>query len=137
MAKSNINVNAAMNRVINRFKETICKEYAVKAEQMAKDNTPWTDRTGDAKKLLKGYVLDEEDVVLNAYNHNDRDEIIKTGTATIKGKGFMGFGVAHRVEYGKYLETVNSNKYAVLKPIIEALRADFLSATKKVFGGNA
>ena len=107
MQGNQTNVQAAMERITKRFSETISAKYAVDAEQMAKDNAPWEDRTGDARKLLKGKVIDEENAI--------------------------GFRLMHRVEYGKYLETANSNKYAILKPTIEALRADFFKAAREIF----
>jgi coproporphyrinogen III oxidase len=106
---NNTNVQAAMGRLLVRFRDTICAKYAVEAEQLAKANAPWKDRTGEARKLLKGKVIEEDDAV--------------------------GFALIHRVEYGKHLETANSGKYAILKPTIEALRAGFLSAARIVFGG--
>jgi hypothetical protein len=41
----------------------------------------------------------------------------------------------HRVEYGKYSETANEGKCAILKITIEGLRADFFNAVEKFFGG--
>jgi len=78
-------VQAAMGRLVARFRDTVCEEYAAEAEQAAKANAPWVDRTGDARELLKGKVIDEKDAV--------------------------GFQLMHRVEYGKHLETANSGKY--------------------------
>jgi len=107
---NNTNVQAAMGRLLVRFRDTICAKYAAEAEQIAKDNAPWKDRTGDARKLLKGKVIDDGDN--------------------------LGFALIHRVEYGKHLETANSGKYAILKPTIEALRAGFFATASQVFGGN-
>jgi len=102
-------VPAAMGRLLARFRDTMCAKYAAEAEQTAKENAPWTDRTGDARKLLKGEVIDDGDS--------------------------LGFRLLHRVEYGKHLETANSGKYAILKPTIEGLRSDFFSAARNFFGG--
>lgn len=102
-------VKAAMSRIISRFRDTICEKYAAEAEQIAKSTAPWTDRTGDARKLLKGSVINDKDVI--------------------------GFQLAHRVEYGKHLETANDGKYAILKPTIESMRAGFFNAARIAFGG--
>jgi hypothetical protein len=107
---NNTNVQAAMGRLLARFRDTVCAKYAAEAEQTAKANAPWKDRTGDARKLLKGRVIDDGEA--------------------------LGFALAHRVEYGKHLETANSGKYAILKPTIEGLRAGFFAAARQVFGGN-
>jgi len=129
------NIQAAMDRLVKRFNETVCVKFAAEAEQYAKTNAPWEDRTGDARKLLKGYVLGE-DVQLDMRKQED-GKTVNSDTVTISGTGFAGFGVAHRVEYGKYLETANSNKYAILKPVIEAMRARFFQTAREVFGGKA
>ena len=107
---SDPNVEAALKRLIDRFRDSVCLKYAVEAEQYAKANAPWTDRTGEARKTLKGYVIDEEQAV--------------------------GFGIAHRKEYGKQLETARDGKYAILKPTIENLRKGFLDTARLIFGGH-
>ena len=103
------NVRAAMGRLLVRFSDTVCIKYAAEAEQRAKVNAPWTDRTGDARKLLKGEVIDDGEV--------------------------LGVRLMHRVEYGKQLETAHDGKYAILKPTIEGLRSDFFATARKFFGG--
>jgi len=102
---NNTNVKAAMDRLTARFRDTFCEEYAFEAEL----NAPWTDRTGDARKLLKGEVIDK--------------------------KGAIGIQLLHRVEYRKALETANDGNYAILKPTIEGLRAKFFETVREIFGG--
>jgi len=104
-------VQAAMGRLLVRFRDTMCAKYAVEAEQTAKANAPWTDRTGDARKLLKGEVIDDGET--------------------------LGVRLLHRVEYGKHLETANDGRYAILKPTIEALRSGFFDTARKFFGGRS
>jgi hypothetical protein len=106
---NNTNVQAAMRRAITRFNETFSAKYAALAEQTAKDNAPWKDRTGDARRLLNGKVIDDGEAI--------------------------GIQLIHRVEYGKFLETANSGKNAILKPTIEGIRADYLNVARQVFGG--
>jgi len=102
-------VQAAKDRLIARFRDTFCEKYAAEAEQIAKANAPWTDRTGDARKLIKGSVIDDKDAI--------------------------GIQLMHRVEYGPYLERDGDGKYAILKPTIEGLRASFFKIAREVFGG--
>jgi hypothetical protein len=106
---NNVDVQAAMNRLVSKFRDTFCEKYAVEAEQMAKSNAPWTDRTGDARKLLKGKVIDDKEAI--------------------------GVQLMHRVEYGKHLERDGDGRYAILKPTIESLRAKFFETARLVFGG--
>jgi hypothetical protein len=117
-------IPAAVEKIKQRLVETVCTKYAVEAEQMAKDNAPWTDRTHDARKLLKGVVLDGKTTVDT-----------KLGSVTIGKEKSIGIALVHRVEYGKYLETANSGQYAILKPTIEALRSSFLGAVRQALGG--
>ena len=102
-------VPAAVGRVLVRFRDTVCVKYAAEAEQRAKENAPWTNRTGDARKLLTGRVIDDGEA--------------------------LGVALCHRVEYGKHLETAHDGKYAILKPTIEGLRSDFFAAARNFFGG--
>jgi len=106
-----VDVQAAMGRLVTRFRDTVCAKYAAEAEQIAKANAPWTDRTGDARKLLKGAVVDDCDA--------------------------LGFQLMHRVEYGKHLERDGDGKYSILKPTIEGLRASFFNVAKSIFGGRS
>jgi len=101
-------VIAAIKRITERYKETVCTKFAAEAEQLAKVNAPWTDRTGDARKLIKGVVFEEPDAI--------------------------GIRLLHRVEYGPALETKNSGKYAILRPTIESLRSEFFSVSKQALG---
>lgn len=105
---NNTNVQAARGRLLTRFRDDVCAKYAAEAEQRAKESRPWTDRTGDARRLLKGKVIDDGEA--------------------------LGVALCHRVEYGKWLETANDGKYAILKPTIESLRSDFFAKMREFFG---
>jgi len=132
--KNDTDIQAAMGRLVARFRDTVCKGYAVEAEQTAKVNAPWEDRTGDARKLIKGVALGGEDITLDTYKQED-GKTVKSGTVTIDGKDCVGIALVHRVEYGKYLERDGDWQYAVLKPTIEAIRPRFMAAARQVFGG--
>lgn len=68
-------------------------EVAVEALEYAKQTAPWADRTGNARAGL--------DVDVD----RTRDEIVMT--------------MFHTVDYGKWLELVQSGKYAVIMPTLE------------------
>jgi len=71
------------------------EDDARKVEDYAKDNAPWTDRTGDAREGLTAEVSrDGEAVVLELY---------------------------HTVEYGLWLEVIQSGEYAIIMPTLEAM----------------
>jgi hypothetical protein len=72
---------------------------------------PWTNMTHDAMKQLKGHLIDD-------------------------GEN-LGWGIAHRVEYGKALEFAFDGKYAILRPTVEHFRARFLEQVREIMGGKA
>ena len=59
-------------------------------------NRPWTDRTGQAKKMLNVAVTSHK-------TNND---------------AYVRFTLSHGVNYGIWLEICNSQKYAILLPTI-------------------
>lgn len=109
------------------------KAMAADMEQYAKGNAPWTDRTGDARKLLQGIAILDTDTGFDVYD-NKEGTAQKTGTETIAGKGFIGVAIVHRVEYGKDLEVRASGKNAILKPTLEHFRAEYMQGMQRIFG---
>ena len=71
------------------YAETAAKNF----ENYAKENRPWTDRTGMARQRLTGYV----------------EEI---------DKGYR-INIAHGVDYGLWLEFAHEKRFAIVKPTIE------------------
>lgn len=65
---------------------------ALKLQNYARDNAPWTDRTGHARQRL-------------------------TGTASRINNGYR-ITLAHGVDYGKWLELAHEKKYAIIQPTI-------------------
>lgn len=83
--------------------ETIAKDF----ENYAKQNRPWTDRTGRARQGLTGYV---EKV-------NRAPRIV----------------IAHTVSYGIDLELRHNKKYAILEPTLRLRSNDALNTLKRLF----
>lgn len=86
----------------------------VYAEVAAKDlegyikaNRPWTDRTGQARQRMTGYVQK----VSNGYR----------------------IVIAHGVDYGLWLELANEKKYAILEPTIRLKGPDIVKGMKDLF----
>jgi hypothetical protein len=125
-----------IERKIVSFVETYCNAYAEEAEQYAKANKPWTNRTGMARKLMKGIVLDGSEASFAVFSVDKDGKSVEKGTVVIKDSADrIGFALAHRVDYGKYLEEANSGKYAVLKPTLEHLKSKFIADARAYFGG--
>jgi hypothetical protein len=129
-----IDIRKAVERKLESVK-TLCEAYALEAEAYAKEHTPWTDRTSDARRLLKGVPLLDEDEAVELYDHGPRG-LETVGTGTTAGKGYLGFALVHRVRYGRDLETRHNGRYAVLKPAIEHYRKDFLEDVREVLKGS-
>lgn len=89
-----------------------CNEGAKKFQNYAKQNRPWTDRTGHARQRLTGYT--EE--------HGKKIRIC----------------IAHGVDYGRSLEYEHEKRYAILEPTVKANGASVLKGSntllKRVFG---
>ena len=74
--------------VVRMYAETQAKNL----EGYAKEHRPWTDRTGDARKRLTGYVTE-----------------IPTG---------YRINLAHGVDYGVWLELAMEKRFAILEPTV-------------------
>ena len=81
---------------LNRLDRISRSVVAPMLENYAKQNAPWTDRTGAARRGLFA-------------RHNRSSE---TSFSIIFG---------HGVDYGIFLELANSGRYAIIVPTIEAL----------------
>ena len=76
---------------LNLYGDTVAK----KMEAYAKSNRRWQDRTGDARKRLKG-------------------------NSEPWGNG-VRVSISHNVSYGVYLEMCNERRYAILKPTVDKI----------------
>lgn len=71
----------------------VAYDQAEAMENYAKQNAPWTDRTGDARERLH---------------------------ATVEETGPIGTIVlSHGVDYGLWLEIANGGRYAIIAPTID------------------
>jgi hypothetical protein len=104
-----LDIPAASDRLIETFVKTTCEKYRANAEEWCKLNAPWIDRTGSARELLRGEVVDSNNKV--------------------------GWEVLHGVEYGIYLETANDGKYAILHPAVLHFQDSFLKDAANYFSG--
>lgn len=74
--------------------QMLMQTAASKMESWAKDNAPWTDRTGQARQRLHGEAYWENPSIVVA-------------------------AIMHQVDYGVYLELAHQRKYAILEKTIE------------------
>lgn len=89
-------VNNKMNQFKSKFEaamQIFCSNGAQRMESYAKQNRPWTDRTGSARQRLEG-----------SWEKDGNDYIIR---------------IAHGVSYGVWLEFAHERKYAILRPTVE------------------
>ena len=110
MAANRVDFEAAVERKCEAIAKTTLARYAQEMEQYAKAEAKWKDRTGDARKGLRG------------------DAFYRPGVD-------MGITLAHTVEYGQYLETANDSKNAILKPTVEHFMPEVKADLMREFGG--
>jgi hypothetical protein len=77
-------------------------EEAIKILDYAKRNAPWADRTGDARAGL------DVDV------YTDGDQVV--------------LELFHTVEYGQWLETIQSGAFATIMPTLEVFADEVFAA---------
>lgn len=83
------------------------EDVARKMEAAAQDGAPWADQTGAARE---GLAADVE---------HTGDTIIVT--------------LSHSVDYGEWLETIQSGRYAIIMPTIEQYAAEVEAAIANAF----
>ena len=82
------------------------QEGAKKFENYAKNNRPWTDRTGHARQRLTGWVE----------------------TLTNRVRIYIG----HAVDYGVYLELAHEKRYAILQKTVNNCSQEVLDGYKNL-----
>lgn len=78
---------------------------ASKMESWAKQNAPWTDRTGQARQRL-------------------------TGQAYWENSNIVVAAIAHQVDYGIWLELAHQRKYAILEKALEEHKGEIEDAVR-------
>lgn len=89
--------------------QIIADYFAPVIEAYAKENASWVDRTGNARAGLTGFVQDLSETVVAIY-------------------------LAHRMDYGLYLELAHQARYAIIMPTLEAHYAPVMDMVRRVFG---
>lgn len=88
----------------------IVRKYAPLIEQWMKDNAPWTDRTGDARRGLKAEV---EMIVGDSYS----------------------IVLDHSVHYGKWLELRWHGRYAIIQPALDHFAPTIFEEVRRFLHG--
>lgn len=78
---------------------------ALKVQNQAKTNRPWTDRTGNARRSIMG--------------HASRESLYHWAATLAIG-----------VYYGKYLELSNGGKYRIIRPTVDSNRSTLMDVPK-------
>ncbi len=86
----------------------VAQYFAPVLETEAKNNAPWVDRTGNARQGLNGFAEDVSQTIVEIY-------------------------LAHKMDYGVWLELKNSGRYAVILPTIEAHYQPIMNMLNQVF----
>lgn len=91
--------------VISRTEDQL-REQAELVKAYAQENAPWSDRTGAARAGLD-------------------TEVSREGTEVV-------LTLFHTVEYGQWLETINSGEFAIIMPTLEALERQIMESVGAV-----
>lgn len=83
------------------------REGAAKMEAYAKQNRPWTDRTGNARNTLEGVL-------------------IQGNPDASGGDGVYTLGIVGHMPYSVFLELAYGERYAILRPTVNVLAPDIL-----------
>jgi hypothetical protein len=83
---------------------------ALKMEAWAKQNAPWTDRTGTARRNLKAHV-----------SFAEANKLV--------------ISMSHHVDYGVWLELAHERKYSILEKAIEQHKVDFIRQWQRIAKG--
>lgn len=86
---------------------TLAEVAATKMEAYAKNNRPWTDRTGNARQKLAGDA---------AWVTRDKIMIV----------------VAHHMSYGYWLELAHQRKYKILEESVEKCVPELYRALRRL-----
>lgn len=89
---------------------TIVDYSATRAEAYARENAPWTDRTGNARSGLFTAPF-------HAFGSNH------------------GYDISHSVPYGIYLETRWEGRYAIIEPTVQAMGPELMSMVGAAMSG--
>lgn len=95
-------------RRVKRALHDTAEYFAPIIESYAKDNAPWTDRTGNARQGLTGSVQDISETVVHLY-------------------------LSHKMDYGVFLELKNSGRYAIILPTLETHYAEIKRKLDSIF----
>lgn len=85
--------------------QMLMQTAASKMEAWAKQNAPWTDRTGAARQRLHGEAYWEDSKIVVA-------------------------AIAHQVDYGIWLELAHQRRFAILEKALEEHRDEIEDAVK-------
>jgi hypothetical protein len=117
VAKVIENLNGAMGRRKDAAL-VICKRYGLLSKQLIqqtqgleqlKKGKFWTNQTSRAIKGVYGFAVED------------------------KSNGTVGFGLAHHVEYGKYLELAHNREHAALEETVKVQVPFFMDEIQRVF----
>jgi hypothetical protein len=104
--KVNKNIDGHIDRLI-AASLALGQDLAGMLEKEMKQDAPWQDRTGNARKGLKGSsAIDDDNITIT---------------------------VSHSVDYGVYLELANDGKYAILKPTADKNRNAVYKAYERLW----
>ena len=106
----------------------LCAKYAKQAERNLKEKQGlgqeqgyyWTNRTSLAIERIRGYWFLDGNISGVTLNGGER-------------AGSVGFGLAHTVDYGKWLELARNGQTAAMEKTVTPLVEPFLADLRKIY----
>ena len=92
---------------------------AAQIEAYAKQNRPWTDRTGNARNTLEGVWMQETAA-------EDSGDALQPRRGAGGEKKVHTLGIVGHMPYSVFLELSYEGKYAILWPTVNALAPEIL-----------
>lgn len=107
------NVRSAMDVYADKVFNAIVQVgnyWAAVVETYAKQNAPWTDRSGNARQALHAFVVE------------------------VPAEQLVHLYLSHGVEYGLWLEIRWQGRYAIIWPTLRAHLAQIAEMLREIFG---
>lgn len=104
---------------VKRAEREVALFFAGKIEQDARENAPWTDRTGNARQSLRAYVNDDVPPT-----YPDPQDLARDVVALY---------LSHGMDYGVYLEARWQGRYAVIMPTLQRYYPEIKKMLREIF----
>jgi hypothetical protein len=108
---------ARYETALDRRIEAALNKTTPRLEADAKQDAPWTDRTGNARQTLAAFAVKVEGPI-QATGITYEGQVNETYAPFGRGKGWAVI-LRQWMSYGRSLETIRQGRYAIVLPTLE------------------